>query len=82
MQEWILDHYAKSAFNNCPHQPLPMMSGMPPLRILIQEDAVPHAIHKPATVPVHWSEDVRQNLERDIALGVIERVPQNTPVTW
>ena len=82
MERWFLEEYASSAFNNCPHQPLPLMSGLPPLRILLKDDAEPHAIHKPATIPVHWLEEVKADLERDIALGVIERVPQNTPVTW
>merc|ERR1712059_70878 len=77
IQKWILEYYSSSAFNNCPHQPLPMMSGQPPLKILVKEGAEPHAIHKPATVPVHWQGQVRADLERDIALGVLERVPQN-----
>ena len=52
-QEWILEYYASSAFNNCPHQPLSLMSGLPPLKILVKDDAEPYAIHKPATIPVH-----------------------------
>ena len=31
---------------------------------------------------VHWQQEVADQLERDVALGVIERVPPNTPVTW
>ena len=82
VEAWLLDRYAASAFNNCPHQELPMMSGLPPLRILLKEGAETHAIHKPATIPIHWQEKVKADLERDITLGVLERVPQNTPVTW
>ena len=82
IRAWILDLYASSAFNTCPHQPLPLMSGLPPLRIIIKEGAEPSAIHKPATVPAHWMEAVRRELDQDIALGVIERVPSNTPTTW
>ena len=82
VEEWFLEHYAASAFNNCPHQTLPLMSGMPPLCILTRDNTEPHAIHKPARIPVHWLEDVRKDLERDVALGVIERVRQNTPVMW
>ena len=59
-----------------------MMSGLPPLRILLKEGAEPYAIHKPATIPMHWYDKVRDDLKRDIALGVLKRVPQNTPVTW
>ena len=82
IEQWFREEYASSSFNNCPHQPLPLMSGLPPLRILMKPDAVPKLVHRPATVPVHWMEAVRKDLERDIALGVLERVPQNTPSTW
>ena len=34
VRDWLLEYYAASAFNNCSHQPLPLMSGLPPLRIL------------------------------------------------
>ena len=78
----FLDHYAASTFNNCKHQPLPMMQGAAPMRLLLKEDAQPVAIHKPATIPAHWQEQVRSEIERDIKLGVLERVPHNTPVTW
>ena len=28
---WLKEEYASSSFNNCPHQSLPLMSGLPPL---------------------------------------------------
>ena len=52
------------------------------MRLLLKEDATPVAIHKPATIPAHWQEQVRAEIERDIKLGVLERVPHITPVTW
>ena len=82
VQDWILNRYEASAFNTCTHQTLPKMSGLPPLRIITKDNVEPVAIHKPSTIPVHWLEEVRQELEQDIALGVIERVPSNTPTTW
>lgn len=82
VEQWFREEYASSSFNNCPHQPLPLMSGLPPLRILMKPGVEPKVVHRPATVPVHWMDQVRQDLERDIALGVLERVPQNTPTTW
>ena len=82
IQAWLLDYYASSAFNTCTHQPLPLMTGLPPLRLLLKEGSVPHAIHTPATVPAHWTQQVRKDLEQDIDLGVLERVPSNTPTTW
>ena len=47
----------------------------PPLEIHIDETAKPHACHKPAQVPLHWQQRVYEDLLRDEALGVIERVP-------
>ena len=82
LQEWLLNYYAASTFNNCKHQKLPMMRGAEPMRLLLKEGAEPVAVHKPATIPAHWQEAVRADIERDIKLGVLERVPQNTPVTW
>ena len=82
VKDWFLKRYAASSFNTCPHQPLPLMTGLPPLRIHLKKDAEPVAIHRPATIPAHWVEQVRQEVEQDIALGVLERVPSNTPTTW
>ena len=34
------------------------------------------------SVPLHWQEDVKANLDRDVRLGVLEPVPTREPVTW
>ena len=81
LKQWILDYYASSTFNTCEHQPLRMMTGEP-LRLYVDPEAKPVAVHKPALVPVHWQEQVFKDLERDVRLGVLEKVGQNTPVTW
>ena len=39
-------------------------------------------MHKAVPVPIHWREEVRQELERDCALGILERVEVNTPAEW
>ena len=81
MKTWLLERYAASSFNTCPHQPLPVMTGTP-MSIRVDPDAQPVVTRRPPNVPVHWQEEVARQLERDVALGVIERVPPNTPVTW
>lgn len=81
MRKWILARYAASTFNTCPHQPLPAMTG-PPMAIRVKPGAEPIATSRPVRVPAHWREQVAEQLERDVALGVIERVPPGTPVTW
>ena len=81
LKEWLLEYYRSSTFNTCTHQPLTMMSA-PPLRLMIDRDARPVAHHTPIPVPVHWHEDVKSGLDQDERLGVIEKVPIGTPVTW
>ncbi len=81
LESYLLDLYSASAFNVCEHQPLPMMSG-PPLSLNIDPTAVPKPCHTPIAVPIHWQEEVKAGLDRDVRLGVLEMVPLGTPVTW
>ena len=81
MKEWLLNRYGSSTFNTCPHRALPCMSG-PPVEIHVDPDAITKACHTPAKIPIHWQQQVHDDLLRDEALGVIERVPYGEPVTW
>lgn len=81
LEEWLKDRYKCSTFNTCEHQTLPMMDG-PPLRLMVDEAAQPTACHKVIPVPIHWREQVKADLDRDVRLGVIEPVPVGEPVTW
>ena len=79
--EQLREIFKGSTFNTCTHQPLPMMAG-PPLRLNIDPKAKPITAHKAAAVPVHWEEKVKAHLDRDVRLGVLEKVPIGTPDTW
>ena len=81
MKDWLMKRYESSTFNTCPHRPLPCMDG-PPVEIHVDPKAEPKACHKPANIPLHWQQRVYEDLLRDEALGVIERVPYGEPVTW
>ena len=81
MKAWLLDRYAASTFNTCPHRALPCIEG-PPVEIHVDPTATPKACHTPANVPLHWQQRVHDDLLRDEALGVIERVPYGEPVIW
>ena len=81
LRQFILEAYGSSTFNTCEHQPLPMMDG-PPLHLMIDPDAKPVAHHTPIPVPIHWQEDVKAGLDRDVRQGVLEPVPVGEPVTW
>ena len=57
-----------------------MMSG--PLSLRIDPNATPKPCHTPITIPIHWQEEVKAGLDRDVRLGVLEKVPLGTLVTW
>lgn len=82
LKQFILERYKASAFNCCEHQVLPLMTDSPPLRLHIDPQATPTAVYTPSAVPRHWVQDVKNGLDRDERLGVIEKVPVNEPVTW
>ena len=73
--ELLVSHYKRSTMNMCPHQPFPSMSGQP-LNFSLKPDAVPHAVYTPATIPVHWQEDLQKQL------GILKRVHANESTVW
>ena len=81
LQEWLLDHFASSAFNVCEHQQLPQMTGQP-MTCHFRPNVEPKAFHSPIPVPHHWKAAVKGDLDRDVRLGTIEPVPQGTPTKW
>ena len=82
IKQYILNRYKSSAFNCCERQSLPTMDNMPPMRLFVDPQAKPTAVHTASPVPIHWKDSVKGGLDRDERLGVIERVPLNDPVTW
>ena len=81
IERFLLDYYRSSTFNMCEHQPLPMMN-VTPMKLMVDPDAEPVAHHSPIPVPLHWQEEVKAGIDRDVALGVLEPVPVGEPVTW
>ena len=82
LENWVRERYRASTFNTCNSQPLPLMTGSPPLEFFIDPEAKPTACHKPSQVPIHFKDRVEAELRRDVRLGVLEEVPPNTPTTW
>jgi len=68
-------------FNTCPHQHLQSMTGEP-LHISFREGVKPHTAYTPIPVPYYWKEEVKQGIDRDVELGIIEPVTQGTQTTW
>ena len=77
MKKWILERYALSTFNMCPHQKLPVMDSKP-LKLHLDPDARPVAVFTAATVPMHWIDEIKAQLHEDVALEVIEKVSQRS----
>ena len=55
-------------------KPFPEMK-CKPVHIHLKENAKPHAIHTPIPVPIHWREEVKSSLDKDVENGVLEKVP-------
>ena len=81
MKILVLERYASSTFNTCPHRPLHCMAG-PPIKINVSPSAKPRAFHTPAFIPLHWQQQVHADLPRDEALGILEKVPHGEPTQW
>ena len=63
LENWIKEHYASSGFNQCTHQPLPLITSTPPLQLYVDPKARPVAVHKPVPVPLHWMKDIKDQLD-------------------
>ena len=81
LKEWLIDVFSASAFNKCTHQRLPEMTGRP-MDIVFKQNIMPHCVHTPIKVPIHWKDSVKSGIDEDVQLGIIEPVPQNTHVEW
>ena len=59
-------------------QDIPVSTGEP-VRLHVSKDYIPKNHTKPADVSLHLSKAVRLELERDLRIGVLRKVPVNTP---
>ena len=82
IKQFILDTFKSSSFNVCQKQPLPLLKGSEPVKLFVDPKAKPVACKSPGKVPIHWRQQVKEGLEMDERLGVIEKVPENTPSKW
>ena len=52
----------------------------PPVEIHLIKCATSCKVSTPASIPIHWQKQVKADLDRDVALGVIEKVEE--PSEW
>ena len=79
LKQHLIQSFSKTAFSKS--GPFKAMNTKP-VHIHLKEDATPFATHVPIPVPIHWKEEIKANIDRDVANGVIEPVPIGEPVTW
>ena len=81
LEEWIKEYYKASAFSTCKRQLMPSTEG-PPMKIHTRPGAVPHVIHKPVPVPLHYRKEVNTIIDANVKRGVMEKVPPGVADTW
>ena len=54
----------------------------PLLRLFIDPKAIPVARHKPIPIPIHFQQKIQEGLDRDVRLGILERVPMSVKPSW
>ena len=47
-----------------------------------QSESKTHSFPHSLSVLLHWMEEVKAEIDRDVRLGVLEQVPMGEPVTW
>ncbi|KAK8375055.1 hypothetical protein O3P69_016145 [Scylla paramamosain] len=72
LEKWLLEEFGCTVFAT-ERTPLPEMRSLPH-HIHLRPGARPHAVHVPATVPHHFYDEVRRQINDDIARGIIEEL--------
>jgi hypothetical protein len=54
----------------------------PKLKLAIKPGATPTCHTITHRVPLHWKEQIKEGLKRDIKMGIIKELPANTPAKW
>ena len=52
------------------------------MRLMINPDVTPPTYHSPLPVPVPWKDAIKDNLDKDVRLDVLEPVPIRELVIW
>ena len=79
LRAYLIEKFTNTVFNRS--SPFRSMNCIP-AHIHLKEDAKPHATHNPFSIPIHWREEVKRKLDKDVEDGVIEPVPIGDPVKW
>ena len=79
LKQHLIDKFEKTVFSR--GSPFRTMN-CTPAHIHLKDDAIPYAVHTPYSIPIHWRDEVKRLLDRDVEDGIIEPVPIGDPVRW
>ena len=79
LKAYLVEKFGDSVFNRA--TPFRTMNS-PPAHIHLRRDTKPYATHNPFKIPIHWREEVKRQLDKDVEDGIIEPVPIGDPVEW
>ena len=78
LKDYLIKSFPKVFNRSTPFQEMKCK----PAHIHLTQNAIPSATHVPIPIPLHWKEEVKENLYKDVENGIIEPVPVGEPVTW
>ena len=52
------------------------------MKLHLKKGAIPSADMVPSRIPLHWKDGVKELFDQNVALGVIEKVPEGVPTKW
>lgn len=70
----MLENFESRTFNISLHQSLQTKKGKP-CNITFIPGTTLTAVHTPIVFPNHWRSRVKQNIDRGVALGIIQLIP-------
>ena len=79
LQEWLLQQFADITFKV--DGPLPTMHGKVHC-FHLRDNAIPYAAHTPIPIPHNWKKEVELQLQKDVDMGVLRKVPVSEPTDW
>ena len=52
------------------------------MQLFAEENAEPGPFHKAFPIPMHWKQKVKEQLDNDVKMGVLAKVPLGTTTKW
>ena len=79
LKAYLEKSFESTAFNrSAPFPAMKIAQG----HIHLKPGAIPYARHTPITIPIHWKESIKAQIDDDVQKGIIKPVDIGEPVVW